>query len=177
MFDSLIHHVEAALVTLVQYAVALFALIPFGGATWFVLFVLGFFVWLFKKGDQDPKSPIQWEHLIIDSSNNRASPYKTGYLIGLIVGTWIVVYLTDKNLMNVAIFSTYLTYLLGGAGGNMIAKRGLESAPVPPCDDAPSPPADASLPPTPCDHEESPQRGIIRKLLFHIKKLISRWFP
>jgi hypothetical protein len=135
---------------LVHNAVALFALIPFSGATWAVVAILGFFVWLFVQGDKNPKSPIQWEDLIIDTSNNRASPYKLGYLLGLIVGTWVVVNLASKGTLGIDIFGPYLTYLLGGAGVNMYGKKGLPSIPLP--DDTPTPPAvvpgDAT-PPTP----------------------------
>ena len=103
--------------------------IPFSAATWFVLATMVFFVWLFAKADRDPKSPIIWEHLIIDSCNNRASPYKMGYLVGLIVATWIVVTASDKDKLTLDIFGAYLTYLLGGAGANIMAKK--DKAPTP----------------------------------------------
>jgi hypothetical protein len=41
--------------------------IPFSSATWFVLAILSFFVWLFAKASRDPKSAISWEHLILDT--------------------------------------------------------------------------------------------------------------
>lgn len=95
---------------------AIWTSVPFSGATWMVLALLGFFVWLFKKADADPDSPIQWEHLIVDSETNRASPYKLGYLLGLIVATWIVIRFVDAGTLNWDIFGGYLMYLLGGAG-------------------------------------------------------------
>src|SRR3972149_11556006 len=100
MFDTILKHITS-----------FFAVIPFTGPTWFVLFVLSFFVWLFSQANKDPKSPIQWEHLIIDASTNRASPYKLGYLIGLIVATWIVVILLDKDKLGLDMFAGYLAYL------------------------------------------------------------------
>lgn len=96
--------------------------IPFRGATWFTLSTLFFFVWLFAKASRDPNSSVKWEHLIIDSSNDRASPYKVGYLIGLIVSTWVIVRLSDGDKLTYDIFGMYLTYLLGGAGFNSYLK-------------------------------------------------------
>lgn len=104
-----------------------FAAIPFSAATWFVLATLIFFVWLFSKADKNTTSPVRWEHLIVDSNNDRASPYKVGYLVGLIVATWIVVALMDKDKLTFDIFGTYLTYLLGGAGVNSFVKKGEQS--------------------------------------------------
>lgn len=101
-----------------------FSALPFTGATWFVLAVLAFFVWLFVKADAKPNSPVQWEHLIIDSNNDRTSPYKVGYIIGLIVATWIILTLTDTGKLDFDMFGVYLTYLLGGAGINSFVKRG-----------------------------------------------------
>lgn len=100
-----------------------FSSLPFSGATWFVLATLAFFIWLFVRADRTPGSPVQWEHLIIDSNNDRTSPYKVGYLVGLIVGTWIILTLTDGGELDFDMFGVYLTYLLGGAGVNSFVKR------------------------------------------------------
>lgn len=107
---------------------AIFDAIPFTSATWSVIGVLVLFLWLFGKASRDPKNPIKWEHLIVDSSNDRASPYKMGYLIGGLVSTWIVVSLADKGSLTYDVFGMYLTYLLGGAGVNTYFKsKGGES--------------------------------------------------
>lgn len=104
--------------------------IPFSAATWAVIGTLMLFVWLFSKASRDPKSPIKWEHLIIDSSNDRASPYKVGFLLGGLVSTWIVVKLADAGAITYDIFGMYLAYLLGGAGFNSFFKsKGGESNP------------------------------------------------
>lgn len=95
---------------------ALWVAVPFSSATWVVLAVLGFFVWLFRKAHNDPNSPIEWEHLIISSETNRADPYKLGYLVGLIVASWIVIRFMDGDKLTWDIFGGYLMYLLGGAG-------------------------------------------------------------
>lgn len=97
--------------------------IPFTGATWFVIATLALFVILFARASHDPKSPIRWEDMVIDSSNDRASPYKLGYLVGVIVGTWIVLTFTDHDKLTYDIFGMYLTYLLGGAGWNSFLKN------------------------------------------------------
>lgn len=119
-----------------------FASIPFSAATWFVLATLLFFVWVFSKADKSAASPVRWEHLIVDSNNDRASPYKVGYLVGLIVATWIVVTLMDRDKLTFDMFGTYLTYLLGGAGVNSFVKKGestgatkVAAAPPPKVDD------------------------------------------
>jgi apolipoprotein N-acyltransferase len=114
-----------------------FAAIPFTAAAWAVIITLVMFVWLFGRASRDPNSPIKWEHLIIDSSNDRASPYKMGFLLGGLVATWIVVTLTDKDKLSFDIFGLYLTYLLGGAGFNSFMKtKGAEANPAP-ADDEP----------------------------------------
>lgn len=116
-----------------------FASIPFSAATWFVLATLLFFVWVFSKANKSAARPVRWEHLIVDSNNDRASPYKVGYLVGLIVATWIVVALMDRDKLTFDVFGTYLTYLLGGAGVNSFVKKGestgatkVAAAPPPP---------------------------------------------
>jgi hypothetical protein len=96
--------------------------IPFSAPTWFVLFILGFFVWLFSQASKNPKSPVLWEHMVIDASTDRASPYKLGYLVGLIVSTWLVLFLADKDKLGLDIFAAYLTYLLGGTGINVFKR-------------------------------------------------------
>jgi hypothetical protein len=98
--------------------------LPFSTATWFIICILAFFVWLFVQGDKNPNSPVQWEHLIVDYTTNRTSPYKLGYLIGLVVSTWVVISLMDRSALTIDIFGIYLTYLVGGAGFNEWLKHG-----------------------------------------------------
>lgn len=110
---------------IVSKIAATFAAIPFSGATWFVLLTLTFFVWLFARAQADEKNPVYWEHLIIDSHNNRASPYKVGYLVGIIVSTWIIIQFSDKDKLTFDILGTYLAFLVGGAGINSFTKKNL----------------------------------------------------
>lgn len=93
-----------------------FAAIPFSSATWFVIGILSFFTWLFMRAHKNPNSPVAWEDLIINHETERTSPYKLGYLIGVIVGTWIVVTFADGGKLSFDIFGLYLSFLLGGAG-------------------------------------------------------------
>jgi hypothetical protein len=126
MLDSLFTHMAL-----------MFAAVPFSAATWFVLATLGFFVWLFAKASQDPKSPVSWEDLIVSSDTRKASPYKLGYLVGVIVGTWIVISFADAvgptpgtSKLTFDIFAAYLTFLVGGVVTTAVKKT--TPAPVAP---------------------------------------------
>lgn len=107
---------ETALNTIILILTKIFSSIPFSSATWVVIGVLGFFIWLFAKANNNRKSPVDWEHMLLDPETNRASPYRAGYIVGIIISTWIVIGLFDKDKLTWDIFSGYLTYLLGGAG-------------------------------------------------------------
>jgi hypothetical protein len=98
------------------------AQIPFTGATWFVIAIILFFCILFARANRDPKNPVAWEHMIIDASNDRVSPYKLGYLVGMIISTWVVITFADHEKLSYDIFGLYLTYLLGGASWNTFVK-------------------------------------------------------
>lgn len=91
-------------------------LLPFSAATWFVLFVLFFFVWIFTKANHNPNSAIRFEELFIDTVTQKTSPYKLGYLVGIIVSTWVIITMTDRDKLTFDILGTYLAFLLGGAG-------------------------------------------------------------
>lgn len=119
------------------------AMIPFSFATWFVIFVLGFFVWLFRKANNNPSSTVNWEHLFVDSINDRASPYKLGYMVGIIVSTWIVITFADSGKLSFDILGAYLTFLLGGAGVNSYFKQTTKLADAGPSES--TPPADAGM--------------------------------
>lgn len=128
---------------IISATVKAFNLIPFSGATWFLLAIIAFFVIIFVRANHDPNSPVSWEDLIIDTFSKKASPYKLGYLIGLIVATWVVVSLTDQGKLSLDMFGAYLTYLLGGAGWGFGKK---------------APGADAGQPPDPQpDPQPQPQ--------------------
>ena len=116
-----------------EFLRSLIAAIPFGGASWFVILTLGFFVWLFSKGNKNPKSSISWEDLFLSEKQThvnglegwryQADPYKIGYLVGCIVGTWIMVQQADSNKLGFDMFGDYLLFLLGGAGMSNYFKR------------------------------------------------------
>lgn len=96
----------------------LFTLLPFSGATWLVLFIMGFFTWLFMRASHNPNSQLNWEDLIVDQSTGKASPYKLGFLIGVIVSTWATITFVDRNKLTYDLYGIYLAFLLGGAGFN-----------------------------------------------------------
>ena len=118
---------------------AFWLLLPFSMATWFVLLTLGFFLWLFSKASKDKSSLVNWEHLIVDSENNRASPYKVGYIVGIIVSTWIVITFADGGKLTFDILGTYLSFLLGGAGVNILGKKNQPAKPADSDSDDPKP--------------------------------------
>jgi hypothetical protein len=96
--------------------VGFFTSLPFTSATWFVIGILVFFSWIFYKAHRNPNSPVSWEDLIVDIDTSKTSPYKLGYLIGVVVGTWIVITFADNGKLTYDIFGIYLSFLLGGAG-------------------------------------------------------------
>lgn len=102
--------------------------LPFSTATWFVLAVVAAVAWIFYKADQDPTSAVHWEHLVISSETGRACPYKLGYFIGMIVSTWIVVYLVDTHKkIDFDTLGLYLAYLLGATGWSSYLKTTKDS--------------------------------------------------
>lgn len=121
--------------------------LPFSTASWFVISIMGFFVWLFVKADKNPNSPIRWEQLIVDSATSKTSPYKMGYLIGVIISTWVIITFADKGHLEVDVLGVYLTYLVGGAGFNEWLKHGK----IPNRDDDSSDSGGTKAPPPPKD--------------------------
>jgi len=100
----------------VEFTDKLTGLIPFSSSTWIVLFILMFFVWLFSVAQRNRDSNFNWEDFFVDDVSNRASPYKLGYMVGLVVGTWVIITFADAGTLTWDIFGGYLVYLLGGAG-------------------------------------------------------------
>lgn len=113
----------------------IFHLIPFSASTWFLLCIITFFIILFIRANHDPRSPVDWQDLFLDVNTKKANPYKLGYLIGLIVATWIVVTITDAGKLTIDIFGGYLAFLLGGAGWGLknSSNAGITTdSPIPP---------------------------------------------
>ncbi|TFH08281.1 MAG: hypothetical protein E4H14_06745 [Candidatus Thorarchaeota archaeon] len=121
---------------------AVFAAIPFSTATWMVLGILMLLVWLFSKAHRNPDSRVDWEDLILDHDTDRVSPYKVGYLIGVIIGTWIIIRLSDADKLTWDILSGYFLYLLGGAGTSMMTADKKPKPAITPIPAAPAPKVD-----------------------------------
>lgn len=109
--------------TILPNIIAGFAMIPFTGSTWFILFTMLFFVGLFFWASHSQNSNVCWEDLVIETKSGKTSPYKLGYLVGIVISTWIVIKLADANNLGLDIFGAYLAYLLGGAGFNTYMKN------------------------------------------------------
>lgn len=119
MFESFIHTFSALL-----------AALPFSSPTWFVIFVLVFITWLVAQASKDPSNRVRWEDMIIDTTSGKTSPYKLGYLVGMIVSTWTITTLVDKSAITFDMFGMYLTYLLGGASWNAFINKKTTNTPT-----------------------------------------------
>ncbi len=106
------------LTTILTTILTFFSLIPFSGATWFIIGIMGFLIWMFYRANKDDGNRLNWEDLVIDASNERASPYKLGFLIGMIVSTWLIITLADKDKLTYDLFGMWLGFLLGGSSFN-----------------------------------------------------------
>lgn len=96
--------------------------LPFSGATWIVVALITFVIVIISKADTE--GSIVWEDLIVDQEQDSISPYKLGFLIGIIVSTWIVIDAADKGALQESVLMLYMSYLLGGAGwSEFINKR------------------------------------------------------
>lgn len=100
---------------------AIFNSIPISGVTWIVLAIIAFVVFIVIKADDE--GTLRWEDLIVDDELNKISPYKLGFLIGIIVSTWVVISLADRDMLSFDILALFLSYLLGGAGWSEFISR------------------------------------------------------
>lgn len=116
--------INTFLLSVLDFTRMFFESLPFTTATWFVIGILVFSGWIFFKASKNPRSPVRWEHMIIDSVTDRTSPYKLGYLIGVIVSTWVVITILDAGKLGLDILGAYLTFLVGGAGFTEWLKHG-----------------------------------------------------
>jgi hypothetical protein len=118
---------SAIITDVANFVELVFSKIPFSTATWFVFGIMGFCIWIFTKASKNPNSLISWEDMVLDSTTDRTSPYKLGYLIGVIISTWVVITVLDKGNLGIDILGVYLTYLVGGAGFTEWLKHGKDS--------------------------------------------------
>lgn len=57
------------------------------------------------------KQTLDWRDLITNSATNRVSLTKLLQLVGGVVGTWIMVFVTLEGKLNTELFFTYLAYV------------------------------------------------------------------
>lgn len=73
--------------------------------TTFLLFVI-FMLWY-----ETYKQTLDWRDLITNPATNRVSLTKLLQLVGGVVGTWIMVFVTLHDKLNTELFFTYLAYV------------------------------------------------------------------
>lgn len=96
--------------------------IPFKNTTWLMIIMLVFFLWIFGKAHKNPASYLEWEDLIIDAETQRASPYRLGFLLGMMVSTWYVITSADRGTLSTESLLSYLGFLLGGSSWSQFMK-------------------------------------------------------
>jgi hypothetical protein len=131
MGTDFIAFLSVTVLAIADFIRTMVSLLPFSTATWFVVGILAFSVMIFFKASKNPNSPIHWEDMLIDHTNGKTSPYKLGFLIGVVVSTWVVITLLDQKNLGLDILGAYLAYLVGGAGFTEWLKHGKEPAIVP----------------------------------------------
>ena len=94
----------------------------FSVATSFLLVLFFVVVVLFNRAHKNPEMNVRWEDLVVDTKTLRVNPYKFGYVIGVVVGTWVVVTLTTGGTISWDMMIGYFAFLLGGSGWNSYIK-------------------------------------------------------
>jgi len=79
--------------------------------TFFVVFGV-----LFFKEHRSEKSPLQWTDMLIDSDSGKLSISKLGNFIGIVVSTWIMIYLVQEKESYPYLASLFMSWLafMGG---------------------------------------------------------------
>lgn len=74
---------------------------------------------------------VTWTDMIVTPGTGKLSLAKAGQLVGIIVSSWIVIVMADRNQLGGEIFGMWLAFLLGGAGWStyLKAKNGLYGNP------------------------------------------------
>jgi hypothetical protein len=116
----------------------------FSPATWFLLISVLTFISMIVKETHNPNSPLDWREMLIDPVNRKMSVSKFGQMVGIIIGSWVVIDIVDaKHNIGIDVFGAYLLFIVGAYGVNVI-KPALPTPPTLP--DAPpaagKPPAD-----------------------------------
>lgn len=102
-----------------------------------LLFLLAFAIiiaFLLFKATHREDNAIDWTDIITDTSGSgKLSSIKVGQMIGLLISSWVVVSLTERNSLSFDIFGLYLAFVGGGAGWSSYLKAKFNTNPkVPP---------------------------------------------
>lgn len=74
------------------------------------------FAFLFMRESNNPKSPIDWRDLLIDTKTNKMSVGKFGQFWGIAVSTWVIIALAQRPeafSIYPIIFPMYLAFIGG----------------------------------------------------------------
>lgn len=80
-----------------------------------VLFFIGFLIIFFRES-HNPKSPLVWIDMLLDTKTKKLSLTRFGQFFGIAVSTWVVITLSMKDEWSSAyplVFGMYLAYIGG----------------------------------------------------------------
>ena len=117
----------------------------FSPATWFLMISMLTFISMIARETHNPNSPLDWRDMLIDPVNKKMSITRMGQMIGIIIGSWVVIDVVDtKHTISIDILGPYLLFLIGAYGINALKPQIPTLPPTPDVTPAPSskPPAD-----------------------------------
>lgn len=98
----------------------------FSPATWFLLLSMLLFIALIAEASISKSSRLNWEDMLIDPVTKKMSITRLGQMIGIIIGSWVIITLVDTNHdISFDVFATYLAFLVGAFGINNYFSRKL----------------------------------------------------
>lgn len=82
----------------------------------FLMFVLIAFAYMFYNATRRAEKSLDWTDLVTDKGTNNVSITRLSQLIGLIVGTWVIITLTMSGSITYDVYGMYLSFIIGGSG-------------------------------------------------------------
>jgi hypothetical protein len=79
--------------------------------TFFVLFGI-----IFGLSSMNPHSPVKWTDLLVDKKTNKLSLDRLGQFWGIVISSWVIIYLTqskESSSILPMLFPMYLAFLGG----------------------------------------------------------------